>query len=109
MSLPEQPSHIAIAIFVHNKDQMYFPKSDEIYGSNLQTIKIKKELFKKNGTRFLMDYQVKRTHWKALDTENKKCDKSKTAGNVTQCITNYYENTVGCSMDLALSDQRVKR
>ena len=86
---------------MHNKDQMYFPKSDEIYGSNYQLIKINEELVKKNVSQFHMDYFVKMTHWKALDTPNKRCDASNSAGQVTPCITSYLENT--------MSDPKIKR
>ena len=110
VDLPENLTYASyIAIFVHNKDQMYFPKSDEIYGSNFKSIKINEELLKNNVSQFLMDYDVKRTHMKALDTPEKKCDTSNSAGNVTQCITNYLENTIGCSMNFALSDSKLKR
>ena len=80
---------------------MYFPKSDEIYGSNYQSIKINEELVKKNVSQFHMDYFVKMTHWKALDTPNKRCDASNSAGQVTPCITSYLENT--------MSDPKIKR
>ena len=87
---------------------MYFPKFDEIYGSSLQTIKIKKEWIEKNASVFMMDYEVKMMHWKALDTEDKRCDNSN-SGNVTGCIAKYIENEIGCSMNLALSDPNVGR
>ena len=88
---------------------MYFPKSDEIYGSNVQTIKIKKELIERNvSSFFMMDYQVKMTHLKALDTKDKRCDNSN-SGKVTGCIAKYIENEIGCSMNLALSDPNVGR
>ena len=111
MTLPNNTSNAGryIAIFMHNKDQMYFPKTDEIYGSTYQTIKIKEDLLQKHATIFLMDYLVKRTYWKALDTKNKPCDTSNIAGNTTACITEYLENTIGCSIDLALSDPKVER
>ena len=97
------------AIFVHNRDQMYFPKTDAIYGSNFQSVKINQELLKNNNSLFVMDYSVKRTHWKALDTQDKRCDASNSPGNVTQCVTHYLEYTIGCSMSLAFRDPKVKR
>ena len=100
MDLPENSSS-EVAIFVHNKDQMYFPKTDEIYGSTYQSIKINEKLLKNNDSRFQLDYSVKRTRWKALDTQNKRCGTSNSAGHVTPCITNYLENT--------MSDPKVKR
>ena len=110
VALPENSSYGVVAIFLHNKDQMYFPKLDETYGSSVQTIKFKKELIEKNASSmFMMDYQVKMTHWKALDTEEKRCDNSNSAGNVTGCIAKYIEKEIGCSMNLALSDLNVER
>ena len=106
MALPGNTSYIAI--FLHNKGQMYFPKFDEIYGSNLKTIKIKKELIEKNASVFMMDYEVKMMHWKALDTEDKRCDNSN-LGNVTGCIAKYIEKEIGCSMNLALSEPNLER
>ena len=88
---------------------MYFPKSDEIYGSNFKSIKINEELLKNNVSQFLMDYDVKRTHWKALDTQNKRCDSSNSQGNTTQCVTNYLENNIGCSINIALGNSILKR
>ena len=87
---------------------MYFPKLDEIYGSSPHTIKIKKELIERNASVFIMDYEVKMMHWKALDTEDKRCDNSN-SGNVTGCIAKYIEKEIGCSMNLALSDLNVER
>ena len=94
---------------MHNKDQMYVPKSDEIYGSTFQSIKINEELVKKNVSQFHMDYRVTRKRWKALDTPNKRCDASNSAGQVTPCIKSYLENTLGCFMNFALSDPKLKR
>ena len=109
MALPENSSYGVVAIFLHNKDQMYFPKLDEIYGSSPHTIKIKKELIERNASSlFMMDYQVKMTHWKALDTKDKRCDNSNSV-NVTGCIAKYIEKEIGCSMKLALSDPNVER
>ena len=95
-------------LFVHNRDQMYLPKIDDTFGSNFQSIKIKKGMLDMNDSMALVDYNVKMTHWKSLDTPDKRCDTSNSAANTTGCITKYLENTINCSMDLALGDLRLE-
>ena len=96
-------------LFVHNKNQMYFPKLDETFGSNFKSIKIKKEMVERNDSLFLVDYNLKMTRWKSMDTPNKRCDTSNSPANTTGCITKYLESTISCSMNLALGDSNLER
>ena len=96
-------------LFVHNKNQMYFPKVDETFGSNFKSIKIKKEMVERNDSLFLVDYNLKMTRWKSMDTPNKRCDTSNSAASTTGCITKYVESTISCSMNLALGDSKLER
>ena len=51
-------------LFVHNKDQMYFPKDDEIFGSD----NIYREL-SSDGS-YHQELSIKRTRRKAISSEN---------------------------------------
>ena len=42
--------------------------------------------------------QVKRTHWKNLDSPNDRCDYEDT--NMTACIAKYIANKIGCSVNI---------
>ena len=87
---------------------MYFPKTDEIYGSEF--IFVRRDKPKNNATDIEVknyEYKITKTHWKALDTSDKRCDDSFSDANTTQCITRYLEHTVGCSMGLSGSDKQL--
>ena len=82
-------------LYLHNKDQMIFHKVDEIFGS--KRINVDKG----------HNYKIKRTRWKALDSPVKRCTDQGAKANTTQCVTNYIENTIGCSMGLSGSDPQI--
>ena len=44
-------------------------------------------------------YPLKQIHWKMLDQEKQPCEQD-TAGNVTNCIMDFLEREIGCSMIL---------
>ena len=53
-------------------------------------------------------FTITRTHWKALNTVDKRCDEdTKMEANTTKCITHYIEEKTGCSMGFAGSDPKV--
>ena len=79
-------------LYLHNKDQMIFHKVDEIFGSRVINVP--------KGRK----YKIKRTSWKALDYPAKRCTEQGAKANTTRCITNYIENTIGCSIGLSGSD-----
>ena len=84
---------------------MYFPKLDEIYGSELIYLKADKP--PNQTTIYQQTYKMTKTHWKAVDTPEKRCDESDSTANTTQCITSYFEHTIGCSMGLAGSNKQI--
>ena len=84
---------------------MCFLKADSIYGSEFLFLREDKK--QQNGKIYHRCYKITKTHWKALDTPNKRCDDSNSEANTTQCITRYLENTIGCSMGLAGSDKQI--
>ena len=84
---------------------MYFPKVDEIYGSDLIYLKVDKPL--NLTTIYHQTYKMTKTHWKAVDTPDKRCDDSDSEANTTQCITSYLEHKIGCSVGLAGSDKEI--
>ena len=83
---------------------MYFPKLDEIYGSEHIYLRVDKTI---EHQIYYQAYKMTKTHWKALDTPDKRCDDSYSEANTTQCITRYLEHTIGCSMGLAGSDKQI--
>ena len=91
---------------------MYFPRTDEAFGSfyiyrEMQNPESNSNLGKKIV--FRQSYRLERTHWKTLNTENQRCDEGRSAANMTNCITRYLEQTIGCSVGLYGSDHGVKR
>ena len=102
-------------IFIHNRGQMYFPKMDKIFGSNFMALQVDSARVKKGmaeGKIFhiMSTYKMEKTHWKALDTNTKRCisDNYKEA-NTTKCITEFLENKVACSVGLPGSNSKIKR
>ena len=99
---------IEILILLHNRDQIYVPKMDEIYGSELIVLDLTPEM-RKAGTTAVKNYNLKRTHVKSLDNPTRRCDSNGSKANVTQCITRYLEQMIGCSMGLLRSDRQDSR
>ena len=79
---------------------MYFPKIDEIYGSEFIYLKVDEAMNAAN-TSYMQSFKMRKTHWKALDTPDKRCDEGYSEANTTHCLTSYLERTVGCSMGLS--------
>ena len=80
---------ILFAFFIHNKDQMYLIKQDGAFGSYYFPLGMppdKKVFWRAN-------YELKRTHWKMLNTEDERCDESDSEANTTQslCIFECWE------------------
>ena len=98
----------AIYLLVHNRDQIYIPKMDDIYGSELIFLSLSQEM-RKAGTMGLQPYKMKRTLVKGLDTPTKRCDKDGSVARIAQCITSYLEIMTGCSMGLLRSDVQAPR
>ena len=88
---------------------MYFPRADNLYGSDTFYLETSGALRKSGTTEFLRYYKIRRLHWNALDNPEKRCDMVDTEANTTRCLTRYMEETVGCSMGLTRSDLRMER
>ena len=95
--------------FIHNKDQIYLPKSDEIYGSAFLLLNVDVNKEGRKGLNFHQTYMMSTTQWKAMDTEKKRCDKGSEEAETTKCITRYLENKIGCSLGLSGSNPNVVR
>ena len=93
-------------IFIHNKDQMYLPKIDQIFGSYYVLLEIPE---KRRGTCNAQGYKLGRTHWKTLDKESNRCDERKTTAKTTECITQYLEQNLNCSVGLQGNNKKIKR
>ena len=103
-----------LQVFLHNKDQMYVPKIDNIYGSEVIAFLVDSARMKKareQGTAYDIRtvHKMAKTHWKALDTPLKRCRSENKEANTTQCIVQFLENKIGCSLGLAKSNSEVKR
>ena len=104
-----------LQIFIHNRDQMYFPKMDKIFGSDYMSLQVDSARVKRGineGKNFyiMTTYKVAKTHWKAMDTNNKRCiSHNYDEGNTTKCITEFLENKVACTVGLPGSNSKIKR
>ena len=106
--IPED--HWKFLYFVHNKGQMYFPKQDEAFGSFYFDKSYNPPKNQNYTFRYIQSFRLVRTHWKTLPTENQRCDERWNSGtDTTNCITNYLEQTVGCSMGLLGTNPKLKR
>ena len=100
----------SLYLFLHNKDQMYMPKLNGVFGSDFMYLKVGKARMRDgNSTGIHAFYKMKQTLWKALDTPQKRCINNNKKANTTQCLTMYLEDKIGCSMGLARSDKNVER
>ena len=95
-------------IFIYNKDQMYLPKIDQVFGSYYLLLRIPQKYIG-TGHCLAQEYKLGRTHWKTLDKESNRCDEVKTEAKTTECITRYMEKNLKCSMGLQGSDGKIKR
>ena len=103
LPVPKEYESWGYFAFIHNKNQMYFPKVDGIYGSDLIFI-----TFADIKTGCLNQaHKIEKTHWNALDTPSKRCDPSSSGAKTTECLTRYLEHTIGCSMGMAKSDAKI--
>ena len=93
-------------IFIHNKDQMYFPKIDQIYGSYYFYLDFSEM---ENYSCLGKQYTLLRTHWKNLDKDRNRCDERNTEAQTTNCITQFLEQNVKCSMGLKGGSIDIKR
>ena len=104
-------------IYVGNKNhRTVFGKSDAIYGYDWIELDLDKDKMKKiqdestTNTAY-SSFRIERTHWRRLNTDQKKCDESMTtaSANTTQCIIKYVEDSFGCSMGLNGSNPNIQR
>ena len=104
--IPAEMGHdVDFYFYLHNKGQMYFPRQDETFGS----FHLLKTMTVRHWTTYSQRFRLEQTHWKTLDTENQRCEDQNAEGNTAACITEYLEQTVGCSMDLYGSDPGIER
>ena len=105
----------AFRIFIHNEDQMHFPKIDEIYGSDFIIIKMEEQIRlmqkgqKQENVHFEQNFKLRRTRWKTLDTQKKRCDNTNRPADISECIRHFFERKINCSMGLEGGKPTVKR
>ena len=99
-------------IFMHDKGHMFQPRADKIFGSDYILMEMQEQIAERTGngtdTLYYQYHEFGRTHWKSLDTPEKRCD-SENKYNATKCITHFLESSMGCSMSMAESDREMKR
>lgn len=92
---------------------MYLPQYEKSFGSEFLTITVPNHGYNIQDTNlsfsYGQDYLLKRTHWKALDNEQQRCDQEDNAKSTTKCITEYLEEVAGCSMGLQGSNPTIAR
>ena len=90
---------------------MFQPRADKIFGSDYTILEIEEQIKERLGngtdTLYYQYYEFARTHWKTLDTPEKRCN-SENKYNATKCITRFLENSMGCSMNMAESDKEME-
>ena len=93
---------------MHNRNQIFIPKMDNIYGSELIFLPVSREM-RQLGTSGLQPYKIKRTLVKGLNKPEERCDEDISGAHITQCITRYLEKQAGCSIGLLRSDTKAPR
>ena len=116
---PEGSDDAAIYSFeVGNKNHRpVIARNDGIYGNDFYMRKIPQKLINKiqdeseTITAGYMPLKIRRTHVKALNTDEKRCDESISMSNPNtgKCVTKYLEDTIGCSMGLSGSNPNIPR
>ena len=102
-------NHSKFVIFLHDKGHLFLPRPDRIFGSEyylLQMSELAKEM--DNSTEYHQYFEMERSYWKSLDSEEKRCD-VENRNNATKCVTHFLENSVGCSMGISESDNELER
>ena len=84
---------------------MYFLKKDNPFGSYYLFLRMPED----REMYWRAKYQLERSHWKTLNTDNERCDETDSEPNTTKCITRYLEQSVGCSMGLYGTDPELER
>ena len=95
-------------IYAYNKGQMIIPRRDQVFGSYNMILPIPKRYIGE-GYCLYKDYELRRTRWITLDERHQRCDYSKTAAKTTECVTQYLEQEIGCSMGLLGGNQGTRR
>ena len=90
---------------------MYLPNQDKIFGSSYLKIEspAKFDDEKKSYQNYYQEYAISRTHWMHLDNAEFRCNSDRSKANTTECITNYLENQIGCSMGLQRTNFGLKK
>ena len=102
-----QFTHIdSFRIFAYNKNQMFLPNQDKIFGSQYLKIDPPSNTHSKS---YSQEYAISRTHWMHLDNEDSRCNSHRTEENTTKCINEYLWKNVGCSMGLQGSISGLKK
>ena len=95
-------------ILLSNKNQL-FHNTKQLFGSADFMLDMSGIMGTTKANHFIQGWKIRRARWKLLDTPSKRCDMSNTEANTTRCLTQYMEETVGCSMGLARSDPALER
>ena len=120
MKIPEDIGYYMI--FFYNKGQMYIPNPTKIFGSEFLLIDLPNNALTHSPHNeshlakyqyFKQDFVLSNVHWKAIDHKRQRCDNTRSfmdeENSVSQCIVNYLEDEIGCSMGLYGSNKTIIR
>jgi hypothetical protein len=80
-----------LIILMHSSGQSFIPsKRVDIYGQAATMMEIEQ------NKSVAQEYELSKTHWKALDQHDEKCDSDNKSNDVSECIKTYLETKVGC-------------
>ena len=96
LTIPEDLNIYYISIY--NKGQVFVGNPRGIFGSS--ALYESKPIGRAEKYVYHHAYPLKQIHWKMLNQENQPCDEDNTEGNTTECIMDFLERSVGCSLIL---------
>lgn len=109
MPIPEDI--MTYMVFFYNKGQMFLPNPTKLFGSEFHLFGLPEK--KLTNQYYRQKFKLTQTHWKALNTDNQRCDDEHLSTDdniaVTECIIGYLEGEIGCSMGLQGGKPEAKR
>ena len=87
----------SVDIYVHNRDQMFFPNRKMLYGGTSTSFDLEQE---GPATLELFEYKLTKIQNKAVDNPYERCDASDDSPDMTACVTRFVEETAGCRSNM---------
>ncbi len=86
-----------IQVYIHNKNQMYFPTKKMLYGSNSFVVSYSL----RKPAKETMVYKMSRVANWAVDSPDERCDEENAERDLTGCIARFVESKFGCRSYIA--------